>query len=120
MTFKTLMGAAVAAAILIPVAAGAADAPAAFNQCKACHRTEAGKNAVGPSLFGVVGRKAGTEPGFHYSPAMAAAGWIWEPAKLSEYISDPKKVVPGNKMAFMGLKKPEDVKAVVEYLQTLK
>lgn len=111
-----------ATALLLAMAgmANAADAPKAFNFCKACHRTEAGKNAVGPSLFGVVGRKAGTEPGYKYSPAMAAAGWEWTPEKLSEYLADPKKVVPGNKMVFAGLKKPEQVKEVVEYLETLK
>lgn len=109
-----------AAALLLATAAQAADAPPAFNQCKACHKVEAGKNGVGPSLFGVVGRTAGTEPSFSYSPAMKAAGWVWEPAKLSVYIADPKGTLPGNKMAFMGLKKPEDVKAVVDYLATLK
>lgn len=111
---------AAAAMLALAPAASAADAPSAFNQCKACHRVEPGKNLVGPSLFGVVGRKAGTEPGFKYSPAMEAAGWIWTPEKLTEYISDPKKTVPGNRMIFMGLKKPEQVQAVVEYLETLK
>jgi cytochrome c len=103
-----------------PLAANAADAPAAFNQCKACHKVEAGKNGVGPSLFGVFGRKAGSAEGFSYSPAMASAGFNWDAAKLTAYIADPKATVPGNKMAFAGLKKPEDVAAVVEYLKGLK
>ena len=112
----------IAALALAAMAQGAqaADAPAAFNQCKACHRTEAGKNAVGPSLFGVVGRKAGTEPGFNYSPAMKAAGWVWDEGKLTTYLANPKGVVPGTKMAFAGLKDPAAVKAVVDYLKTLK
>jgi cytochrome c len=120
MKFTNLLGLALAATIVAPLAAGAADAPAAFNACKACHKVEAGGKALGPSLFGVVGRKAGTLDGFAYSPAMKAAGWVWTPEELSKYIADPKATVPGNKMPFAGLKKPEDVKAVVEYLETLK
>lgn len=100
--------------------AQAADAPKAFNQCKACHKTEAGKNAVGPSLFGVYGRKAGTEPGFKYSPAMANSGLTWDDENLTKYLSNPKETVPGNKMAFAGLKNPEDVKEAIAYLATLK
>jgi cytochrome c len=115
--FGLLIGAALLAA---PFAASAADAPAAFNQCKACHKVEAGKNGVGPSLFGVVGRKAGTAEGFKYSDAMAGLGKSWDEATLSSYLTDPKGFVPGNKMAFAGLKKPEDVKAVVDYLKTVK
>ncbi|MDA8229857.1 MAG: c-type cytochrome [Magnetospirillum sp.] len=120
MKFTNVLGLAVAAAIIAPVAAGAAEPPAAFNACKACHKTEAGKNGIGPSLFGVVGRKAGSLEGFNYSPAMKNAGWVWDVAKLTQYIGDPKAVVPGNKMPFAGLKKPEDAKAVAEYLATLK
>ncbi|MFG1297892.1 c-type cytochrome [Xanthobacter variabilis] len=116
---RLLIGAA-AVALLFTTSAQAADAPRAFNACKACHRVEPGKNLVGPTLFGVVGRKAGTEPGFKYSPAMEAAGWTWDPENLSAYIADPKKTLPGNRMAFIGLKNPEDVKAVVAYLETLK
>jgi len=111
---------AAAALLAVPFAASAEDAPAAFNQCKACHKVEAGKNGIGPSLAGVVGRKSGTAAGFTYSPAMAAAGLTWDEANLTKYISDPKGTVPGNKMAFAGLKKPEDVAAVVAYLKTVK
>ena len=103
------------AILLAPVAASAADAPAAFNQCKACHKVEAGKNGVGPSLAGVFGRKAGSEPTFKYSDAMKAAG-TWDEATLAKYLADPKGAVPGNKMAFAGLKKPEDVQNVIAYL----
>jgi cytochrome c len=102
-----------------PFAASATDAPKAFNQCKACHKIEAGKHGVGPSLFGVVGRKAGTTSDFKYSDAMKA-GPTWTEAELAKYIADPKGTVPGNKMSFAGLKKPEDVKEVIEYLKTLK
>ena len=97
----------------------AASAPAAFNMCKACHAVAEGKNMVGPSLFGVVGRKAGTLSGFNYSPAMMKVGTL-DPATLTKFLADPKGTAPGNKMAFAGLKRPEDVKAVVDYLGTVK
>lgn len=109
-----------AALLAAPFAASAADAPAAFNQCKACHKVEAGKNGVGPSLAGVFGRKAGSEPTFKYSDAMKNSGLTWDDAGLGKYLADPKGTVPGNKMAFAGLKKPEDLAAVIDYLKTVK
>jgi cytochrome c len=109
-----------AALLAAPFAASAADAPAAFNQCKACHKVEAGKHGVGPSLAGVYGRKAGTVEGFKYSEPMKAFGKTLDDATLAAYLADPKTTVPGNKMAFAGLKKPEDLKAVIDYLKTLK
>lgn len=91
-----------------------------FNQCKACHTIEAGKNRVGPSLHGVVGRQAGSVEGFTYSPAMKSAGLTWTPENLDKYLADPKGTVPGNKMAFAGLKKPEDRANVIAYLSQQK
>jgi cytochrome c len=114
------VGLALAAILLAPVAANAADAPAAFNACKACHKVEAGKHGVGPSLAGVYGRKAGAAEGFKYSPAMSGSGLTWDDANLAKYLADPKATVPGNKMAYAGLKNPADVTAVVDYLKTLK
>ena len=105
----------------MPVVAQAADAEAGatvFNKCKACHIL--GKNAVGPNLVGVIGRKAGTSEGFNYSDAMKATGWTWDEAKLKEYLTDPKKTVPGNKMVFMGLADAADRDNVVEYLKSAK
>jgi cytochrome c len=109
-----------AALLAAPFAASAADAPAAFNQCKACHKVEAGKNGVGPSLAGVYGRKAATVEGFKYSDPMKASGLTWDDAGLAKYLADPKAAVPGNKMAFAGLKKPDDLAAVIAYLKTVK
>lgn len=108
------------AILLAPVAASAADAPAAFNQCKACHKVEAGKHGVGPSLAGVYGTVAGSAAGYNYSEKHKASGLKWDDANLAKYLADPKGTIPGNKMAFAGLKKPEDVAAVVDYLKTLK
>lgn len=119
---KWVLAAAMVAAM--PVAASAADAEAGktvFNKCKACHQIGAGaKNAVGPNLTGVVGRKAGTGEGFTYSEAMKNSGLTWDEASLKEYLHDPKKKVPGNKMVFMGLKDDADVENVIEYLKTAK
>jgi len=98
----------------------AADAPAKFTQCKACHSTVAGQNRVGPSLFGVVGRKAGTGENFPYSPAMKNYGQTWNAAQLQAWLTDPKSLVPGTKMTFPGIQNSSDVQAIVAYLQTLK
>lgn len=78
-----------------------------FAKCKVCHTVEDDKNKVGPSLKGVVGRTAGTHAGFKYSPQMVEAGkngLVWDDAKLGEYLTDPKTMIKGNKMAFPGLK----------------
>lgn len=114
------VGLALAAMLLAPVAAGAQEAPKAFNQCKACHKVEAGKHGVGPSLAGVFGKKAGMAEGFKYSDAHKGSGLTWDEATLAKYLADPKGTIPGNKMAFAGLKKPEDVKEVIDYIKTLK
>lgn len=114
---KWVLAAAMVAAM--PVAASAADAEAGktvFNKCKACHQF--GKNAVGPDLKGVVGRKAGSLEGYKFSEAMVNSGKTWDEATLTEYLKDPKKSVPGNKMVFMGLKDDADVANVIEYLKT--
>lgn len=88
--------------------------------CAACHTVEPGKNRIGPSLAGVVGRKAGTAQGFKYSDAMAKSGITWNDETLDKYLTDPKGLVPGNKMAFAGLKKEDERKDVISYLDTVK
>ena len=104
------------------VAAQAADGDAAsgktvFNVCKACHTIEAGgPNRVGPNLHGIVGRKAGTHDGFSYSAAMKDSGITWDEAKLNEYLKDPKATVPGNKMAFAGVKDDAKRADLIAYL----
>lgn len=110
----------VLAALLVAPVVAHAQAPAAFNACKACHKVEAGKNGVGPSLFGVFGAKAGHEASFKYSDAHKASGLTWDEATLAKYLTNPKGTIPGNKMAFAGIKKPEDLQAVIDYLKTLK
>ncbi|MHC1548759.1 c-type cytochrome [Phyllobacterium sp. K27] len=93
-----------------------------FKKCTACHTVEEGKNKVGPSLHNIVGRKAGTVEGYQYSSAMkdaGAAGMVWDEATIEAYLVDPKGKVKGTKMAFAGLKKPEDIKNLFAYLQTV-
>lgn len=91
-----------------------------FKKCMACHAIDE-KNKIGPSLKGIVGRKAATVEGFKYSDAMlakAAEGVIWDEATLTAYLPDPKAFVPGTKMVFPGLKKPEEVADLIAYLKT--
>lgn len=93
-----------------------------FKQCALCHTNEAGKNKIGPSLFGVVGRKPGTLSNFSYSDAMKNFGkdHTWTPQELDTYLTDPRKIVPGTKMIFPGLKNEKDRENVIAYLATLK
>lgn len=99
--------------------AGAGDAAAGrqvFRKCQACHSLEAGKNLVGPSLAGVIGRKAGTLPNFNYSPSMKQANITWDAKTLDAYLTDPQKLVPGNRMPFPGLKTDHDRTDIIAYL----
>ncbi len=91
-----------------------------FAKCKACHVADEAKNKVGPSLLGLIGRTAGTHAGFKYSPAMMDAGkggLIWDDAKLTEYLKNPKALVKGTKMAFAGLKEDADIANLIAYLK---
>lgn len=85
--------------------------------CGVCHSIQAGQNRVGPSLAGVVGRKSGTIEGYAYSTANKNSGLTWDAATLDKYLTNPREMVPGTKMAFPGLKDEADRKAVIAYLQ---
>jgi len=89
-----------------------------FNtKCKICHQIgEGAKNLVGPVLNGVVGRKAGTYPGYNYSEANKNSGITWTEEELDKYLKDPKGVVPGTKMVFAGLPKDDDRKNIIAFL----
>jgi cytochrome c2 len=91
-----------------------------FAQCKICHAVEPSKNGLGPSLHGVVGRKAAALAGFNYSPAMKASGLTWSDAELNDYLRAPMKAVPGTKMAFAGIANDKNRADVIAYLDTLK
>jgi cytochrome c len=118
---KGLLTAAALVAIGFAAPVSAADAPAAFTACKACHKVEAGANSIGPSLFGVAGAKAGTvSASFKFSPALTGSGKTWDDATLAAYLANPKDAIPGNKMVFAGVKSPDDIAAIIAYLKTLK
>ena len=90
-----------------------------FNNCKVCHQIgDNAKNMIGPVLTGVVGRKAGTYPGYAYSDANKNSGLTWDEATLEEYLRNPRAKVPGTKMTFPGLPKEEDRRNVIAYLKT--
>ena len=87
-----------------------------FKKCQTCHSMEPGKTLLGPSLAGVVGRKSAADANFNYSPALKQAALTWDPATLDAYLTDPQKVVPGNRMPFPGLKTDRDRKDVIAFL----
>ncbi|WP_262265949.1 c-type cytochrome [Microvirga yunnanensis] len=104
-----------------PAVAQAQDAAAGektFAQCRACHQIgPTAKNAVGPVLNGVIGRKAGSVEGYNYSPANKNSGITWDEATFAEYIKDPKAKVPGTKMVYAGLKDEQRIKDLIAYLK---
>jgi cytochrome c len=88
--------------------------------CSICHSVQVGKNGIGPSLFGVVGRKTGSVPGFHYSPANQNANLTWDQATLDKYLQSPRTVIPGTIMTYAGLKDDTRRADLIAYLATLK
>ncbi len=113
------------AALVAALAVAAARADAArgervFQRCYACHSVTAGEDRTpGPNLKTVLGRRAGTLPGFRFSPAMVAAGargLVWTRETLDEYLADPERLVPGTEMAMPGLRSADDRRDVIDYL----
>jgi cytochrome c len=117
---RSLLFAAVAM-VVAPGAASAQDAAAGekiFAQCRACHQIgETAKNAVGPVLNGLFGRKAGTVANYNYSEANKNSGITWDEATFSDYIKDPRAKVPGTKMIFAGVKDEQRIKDLIAYLK---
>jgi len=88
-----------------------------FALCSSCHTiTEGGPNMTGPNLYGIIGRKAGSHEGYAYSDALKGAGFVWDAAHIDTWITDPKAMLPGNKMTFLGLKEAKDRTDVIAYL----
>lgn len=92
-----------------------------FNKCKICHRIgEGAKNMVGPELNGLKGRHSGSVAGFNYSDANKNSGITWDEATFKEYITDPKKKIPGTKMVFAGLTNEKDRDDLWAYISQFK
>lgn len=88
--------------------------------CGSCHTFDpGGANRVGPNLWGVVGRPVGKHQGFAYSPAFASHGGAWDYETLDRYLASPAKAIPGNKMAFAGIRNPKDRANVIAWLGSL-
>lgn len=113
---------AAAFSVLAAFSAAAQDADAGktvFNQCRACHQVgETAKNGVGPLLNGIIGRKAGSVEGYSYSEANKNSGKTWDDETFLAYIKDPKAFMPGNKMAFAGVKDEKKAADLLAYLKT--
>jgi cytochrome c len=89
-----------------------------FVVCKVCHQVgESAKSAVGPVLNGLIGRKAGTYPGYAYSDANKNSGLTWDEPTFREYIKDPKAKIPGTKMTYAGLKDEQKISDLLAYLK---
>ena len=117
------IGLALAAGLLITAPAHAQNADAGktvFRQiCGICHEAAEGKNRIGPSLFGIVGRKSGAVAGFHYSEGNKNSNLTWDEATLDRYLVNPRAVVPGTTMAYAGLKDDQKRHDLIAYLATL-
>ena len=118
---KTKLAAAVLVLALLSGAARAegdvARGEAKFKECAACHKLESGVNNVGPSLNGIIGRKAGELADFRYSPAIKRSGITWAPDTLDAFIKEPQAMVPANRMPYAGLADPADRADLIAYLQ---
>lgn len=100
-----------------PSTSAAQSAPGPFARCAACHTAKAGaRSGLGPNLNGVVGRKAGSVPGFNYSAALKSKPFVWTPQQLDAFLAKPTATVPGTKMIFGGISDPRDRKAIIDFL----
>lgn len=108
---------------LVPQAQASEDVAAGkalfMNRCAICHGTQVGQKKIGPTLAGIIGRKAGTLTGYSYSPAMVKFGKTWEAPLIDAYLTKPAVLIPGNKMPFPGLPNPAERANIVAYLKTL-
>lgn len=117
-SFVTLIACALAIASSARAEGDLSAGAAVYVQCAACHAVGAGAQSnVGPVLNDIVGRRAGTYPGFRYSSALRKSGLTWDEATLAQYLRAPDKVVPGTKMAFAGLANDKEIADVIAYLK---
>lgn len=95
--------------------------PASFARCQSCHTVDqGGRNGMGPNLFGVLGSKPGSKPGYTYSDAMTSSREVWTRASLSAFIASPRTAVPGTKMASAPVTDASDREDIINYLSSLR
>ncbi len=88
-----------------------------YRLCVSCHLlTKDGGHRVGPNLHGIIGREAGTSDGFRFSRAVIESGIVWTPEKIDEWLANPRSFLPGNRMSFSGVRKPQDRQDVIAYI----
>ena len=112
-----------AGALMLAGTAGAAQAADAargekkFEECAACHKLERGEDGLGPSLYGMFGRRAATLTDFRYSPALKRSGITWTPQTLDTFLADPQAAVPANRMPYAGLSDATERADLISYLE---
>lgn len=87
--------------------------------CAVCHDTAAGKNHIGPSMYGIVGREAGSVPNFHYSDGNKKSSLMWDAATLDKYLINPHAMIPSTTMSYAGVKDEQKRHDLIAYLGTL-
>lgn len=115
----TPVSATAASAAYAALTGDAANGKRVFVKCMSCHTVQEGQNRVGPSLYGIVGRPAGSIAGFKYSPANANSGITWTEDVMFAYLENPQKYIPGTKMIFPGLPVAQDRADVIAYLKSV-
>lgn len=119
LSFAAGLGFAMSPTIGAAPRADAAAGQRVFAQCAACHKIDTtGRSGVGPNLNKVVGRRAGTLPGFRFSPAMTASGRVWTEANLDAYLAAPMTAIPGSRMPYAGLRNAADRANVIAYIKS--
>lgn len=122
--FVTIIGALLLCEVILPpdpaYAGNAEDGQRIFRRCVACHYADRPGNRIGPSLKNVMQRRAGTEPGYRFSPAMIKAGengLVWDKKTLTEYLHNPQAMVPGTRMASVKITSEKDIDDLIAYLK---
>ena len=114
-------GGASATADADPAASTAMAGEKSFAKCAACHKVQKdAPHGVGPNLYGIVGKAVGSADGYNYSVAMKTHGGVWDAATLDAYLENPRKAIPGTKMAFAGINNAEERKILIDYLAAQK
>lgn len=103
----------------VHAAGDAARGKTLYSRCAICHSLEPGKNMLGPPLVGIMGRKAATQSGFSYSPALKKYAKTWDASTMDAYITAPMKAVPGTRMVFAGMPNAKDRADLIAYLQSV-